>query len=204
MEDTVREIIGWLIVVPAPVLWAGLLFASMIEYVFPPFPGDALVFGGGILASQGFDFVPVFLAVTLGSVLGAGVDYELGRWLARPGTSWLHRWIARPRVARVVHRFRAGFLRHGMAYLLINRFLPGVRAFFFVAAGHAGLRRGGTLLFAALGALLWNALILIVALSVGHNLDALLAFVKTYSEIAWIFVVLVCGWLLWKTLRRPS
>jgi len=182
-------IVDWVVALPAPLMWLALLMGSSIEYVVPPFPGDAVVLAGSVVAGgQGLGFIPVFVATTVGSVFGAWLDFELGVWLAKPGDSVLHRFVRRPRVSKSVEAVKSGFSRHGDAYLLVNRFLPGVRAFFFLAAGLAGFSRRRMLVIAAVAAMLWNAAILVVGLKIGANIEALLAFGEQYAIYAWMAV----------------
>ncbi|MBN1946468.1 MAG: VTT domain-containing protein [Bradymonadales bacterium] len=199
MTDLITAILS----LPSPLVWLILALAAGIEYVIPPFPGDVIVLGGGILTgSKGVQAFPVFLAVTLGSVWGAALDFEFGRWLARPGTGRLKRWAARPRVHRAVDRVCRGFSKHGDLYLVLNRFLPGIRAFFFVAAGMAGMGRLRTLTLAFLAALLWNGLLLAVGLAIGANLDAILDFARTYSQVTWSALAVVILLLLVRLVVR--
>jgi membrane protein DedA with SNARE-associated domain len=199
----VTSSIQWALDLPLPLLWLILFFSSGIEYVFPPFPGDAVVLAGGVISgSHIWGFLPVIVAVTAGSVAGAAIDFQLGVWLARPGDGWIHRWFARPRVQNAVGRIVTGFKAHGDLYLLINRFLPGLRAPFFVAAGYAGLRRTRTLLLATAGALIWNAMVLIVGLTIGANLEALLAYSEKYAKFSWIIVLVIGVVVLFRVQRR--
>jgi len=191
------EIINWITGLPDPIVWLILSASAFVEYIFPPFPGDAVVFGGGVLVgSQGINLIPVFLAITTGGVLGAWLDFEIGVWLARPRQTRLHRWLLRPKVRSTVERITKGIARHGDIYLVINRFMPGIRAFFFIGAGYAGYPRGRALVFATIAAVLWNALIVTVGLSVGANLDAILNVLATYTQFAWAAVGFVAMLLL--------
>ena len=103
----------------------------------------------------------------------AAVDLAVGRRLAR--TAWRER--LGPRRAADVERVVAAFERHGAAVLLVNRFVPGVRALFFVAAGVAGVRTGPALLASAGSALAWNALLVGAGTAVGWNLEVLAVWV---------------------------
>ena len=84
-----------------------------------------------------------------------------------------------------------GFRRHGAAYLIANRFLPGLRALFFVAAGMAGLRPGKVAFYSALSAALWNALLMAIGAAIGANFQELLGYVRDYSTIVWLAIALV-------------
>ena len=170
-----------------------LLCSAYIEYVFPPFPGDAITLLGAVVAARyGWNPVAVFVAVLCGSGAGGMTDYAVGRFIGprahRPGIDYL------------VTRFR----RHGEAYVALNRFVPGVRALFFVAAGMARLRAGRVLLFGLLSAAAWNALVFGAGWSMGANLDRLKAWLATYTRVAWVVVVLIAvallvGWLRQRT-----
>lgn len=186
---------------PATV-YVTLFGAAALEYVFPPFPGDTVTLAGAVLVSAfGWSFVPVFLAVTGGSVLGAAADFWLGLWI---GTRWAAREGAQK---RALGRVLQGFRRYGDAYLLINRFLPGARALFFVAAGMVGMPFGRVVLFATLSAVAWNVLLMAVGWWIGSNLDALEGILRNYAVGAVIAFALLVGALLlraWLTRDRTD
>ncbi len=174
----------------APVV---LLVASFVEYVFPPFPGDTIVLLGAWYAVHGaLSWPTAFLAVTAGAVCGAVVDWEIGRVLhARigPGSG---RLLDAERLAR----FEASYRRWGAWLLVANRFLPGIRAFLFIAAGAAGIPLGRVVLLGALSAALWNVLLLAAGALVVRNLPELFALVAQYTHVTWIVIAIVAGVLL--------
>ena len=177
---------------------AGLavLFASAaVEYVFPPFPGDSVtLFGAFLAATEGWSVPLVFTVVTLGSVVGAVIDYALGRRLARIPRDRLSgdRRLLMERAQSIVDRFE----RHGAVYIAVNRFLPGIRALFFVAAGMARLPVGKVILWGAVSAAAWNALIIGAGFAVGKNWDRLSELLRTYTMVAWIVVGVVIAALI--------
>jgi membrane protein DedA with SNARE-associated domain len=170
-----------------------LMFSAYVEYVFPPFPGDAVTLLGAVVAARyGWNPVAVFLVLLAGSGAGGMTDYAVGRFIGprahRPGIEYL------------ISRFR----RHGEAYVALNRFVPGVRALFFVAAGMARLRPGRVLLFGLLSAAAWNALVFGAGWSMGANLGRLKALFQTYTRAAWIAVGVVAVGLLLGWLRQRA
>jgi membrane protein DedA with SNARE-associated domain len=184
----------------------GVLFASaLIEYVFPPFPGDTVaLFGAFLAAHQGWSVPLVFAAVTLGSLAGSAADYALGRRIGRRPPEQLtgRKRRARERVAPILVKFE----RHGAAYVAVNRFLPGIRALFFVAAGMARLPLGKVLLWGAVSAAAWNALIIGAGFALGKNWERLLELLRTYTTIAWIAIgaVILALLIRWMFKRRSS
>jgi membrane protein DedA with SNARE-associated domain len=179
-----------------------LVFGSFVEYIFPPFPGDTLVILGAWYSVHGALSWPMsFLAVTAGAMAGALVDYRVGVALARGMDRAAHR--RGPLSAERLHRVERGYRRYGAWFLIANRFLPGVRAFLFVAAGASGIPLSKVLLFGGLSAVLWNALLLAVGAALVTNLDQLLRLVAEYTIGAWIAMGSAAGlWVLFVAWRR--
>lgn len=182
---------------------AVLAIAAIIEYVFPPFPGDTVILAGAVLATVGgWNLWPVLTACTAGSLLGAWFDFRLG--LAAANRRDAGRLGARLRDTPGLDRVLAGYRRWGPAFLALNRFMPGIRALFFVAAGLARMRTGPVLAWAAVSALAWNALLLGLGAALGTNLDRLEAVARTYALVLWIIfgAAVLTGAIAWRIRRR--
>jgi membrane-associated protein len=184
-----------------------LFFASFIEHVFPPFPGDLLVVLGSWYAVSGELSFPAALAsVTAGALAGAWLDHRIGVALGRS----LDRRAARRGAlteARLA-RFEASYRRFGGWLLLANRFLPGVRAFLFVAAGASGIPLRRVLLLGGISALLWNAALLAAGALLAENLQDLIDLYERYTRAASVALV-ACGiaaggWLLLRRVARGA
>lgn len=166
----------------APLL---LFFAAFVEYVFPPFPGDTLVLLGAWYAVHGALSWPMtFLAVTAGALAGAFIDWRAGVALGRRLDRSAHRrgGLTEVRLAR----FEAGYRRWGAWLLVANRFLPGVRAFVFLAAGASGIPLGRVLLFGGISAALWNAALLAAGGFLVANVDELVNLAARYTKAVWV------------------
>jgi len=163
----------------------GVLFlASLMEYLVPPLPGDLVVLLGAWYAVQGVISWPLaFAAATAGAVVGAALDYGIGRWLAPR----LDARAARrgPLSAGRLARFVSAYQRWGAALLVANRFMPGLRAFVFIGAGAAGIPFPRVLLLGGVSAALWNALLLAVGGLVVRSLPELVELFRAYSNLAW-------------------
>jgi membrane-associated protein len=189
-----------------PYALLALFGASLVEYLFPPFPGDAITLAGAFYAVQGVLPLPlVFLVVTAGSVAGAGIDYAIGRRLGRaaehrlPGHNPRHPWFSLDQL----HVFEATYRRFGDLFILVNRFLPGIRGVFFLAAGASAMPVKRVLLLGAASAALWNGLLLGAGFAVGENLDRLVSIVETYSTVASAAIVAaVLGFVGYRVVRR--
>lgn len=159
--------------------------SAMLEYVFPPFPGDSVTVAGAVLAQAGeWDYWWVFLALTAGSVLGSWLAFLFGR---RGLTEErINRWTkAGDEKKAGFHRVLDGYKRFGPAFLVVNRFLPGIRAFFFVGAGIANMRTAPVLFYSSISAAAWNLMLMVLGWYIGSNLHYLEYVLSTYTTVMW-------------------
>lgn len=172
--------------------------AALIEYIFPPFPGDTItLFGAVLITAYNWSFWGVFGAVMAGSMAGSmGAFYV--------GTGWRRRRSRKPDRRASLDRLVKKFHRHGAVYLVLNRFLPGIRSLFFVAAGLAEMPARSVLAYSTLSAALWNLGIIAIGSAVGANFDTLLDWVEKYTFAVWIalgaVVLFWVGRLIWRNL----
>lgn len=203
MEELLTEIVR---ATGPHALW--LLFGvAIVEYVFPPFPGDTVTLFGSYYAVTGVLPMPlVFLSVLTGNIFGAAIDYLVGSRLremakgGREGTPLLFRWVSEARVAEIERALE----RRGDLLILANRFLPGIRGFLFIAAGMGRMPFRRVMFLGAVSASCWNALLLLVGYLVGANLSRLESIFRGYSKAAWIAVAAVVLVLVARRVLRKA
>lgn len=188
--------------------WAYLLVAasSGVEYVFPPIPGDTVaLFAVALAVRAQLHWLAVYLSMTLGALAGGFLAWGFGLWLANHEDQW-PRFLKTPTATRALDAVRRGYERHGAMYLTVNRFLPALRAFFFVGAGLSKMPAGPVIVYGGISALVWNAILMGVGYLVGNNWDALLGLAQRYAVATLILVSLatiaILGRFLYE-LRRP-
>jgi len=189
LEDLLR----WLAESEGVLAYLVLALFAALEYVVPPLPGDTItLFGTFLAATAGYQVVWVYVCLTGGSIGGSLVAYAFGLWVGRHEERW-PRFLRGERTRRAVRGAIERFDRHGGAYLVVNRFLPALRAVFFVAAGMAELPLWKVVLFGGLSAALWTGLILAVGWTVGDNWEALhdLSVQYTWWSLAAVGLVVV-------------
>ncbi len=186
--------------------YPGLGLAALIEYVFPPFPGDTIVvLGGAWTARENRSLILLHLVLTLGSMVGMAVTWRVGLSLAHKirlapeGSRLVGLPVAQIRKAQHLMRTRTVWV------LLTNRFVPSFRSVLFVAAGASEVPLPRTLLFGTISAAVFNALLLGVGVAVGDNAEKIAAFLKgfRYLSIAAVAVVglLLLARFLWRRRR---
>lgn len=196
---------SWIVAV-GPLAFFALGLAALLEYVFPPFPGDTILLLGGIYAVRGDKpWYLVLLVITCGSVIGAALNYWVGMKLAgrfehrkKPLFGLTHTRF---------HNLQARMRRRGTLLLLANRFMPGVRGVIFLAAGAAMIPLPRVLGLGAVSALAWNMLVLGAGIAVGGNAERLEDWLTRYQTAAvGLFVVaaLAAAVRWWMRRKRPA
>lgn len=176
--------------------------AAAVEYVVPPFPGDTITLLGGVYAVRGQHPWPlVFLVVVAGSVVGAAINYQVGRWLMgrferRPHDSFFGITLAR------LESVQAQMRQKGPWLLLVNRFLPGIRGLIFVAAGASHMPRSNALVLGMLSAMAHTGLVLALGAAVGGNLEQLEGLLWRYQRAVVFLVVVGVVAVLVRTLAK--
>jgi membrane protein DedA with SNARE-associated domain len=171
--------------------------SALIEYVFPPFPGDTItLFGAVLITAHDWNFAAVYASVLLGSVGGSLLAFYFGGAIQR------RRARADGAIDRLIERFE----RHGPIYLVVNRFLPGFRAVFFVAAGLANMPVRAVVVYGLVSAALWNLLIIGVGSAIGANFETLESWLTRYMIVVWITAgaatLLLAARYAWRRSRR--
>lgn len=194
-------ILAWLATHDGPWAYVVIGLASLIEYVFPPFPGDSVALFGVFLAtSAGLSGIGVYLALDVGAVLGGLGAYAVGRRFAEPSSR--PTFLRTPSAEAALRDITARFERYGGLYLATNRFVPALRAFFFVGAGVARVPVWQVVVYGGLSAAAWNAILFALGWLAGSNFDRLEAWVSRYATVVVIAVVVGVLAALWK--RRRS
>jgi membrane protein DedA with SNARE-associated domain len=176
--------------------YAVVVAAAAIEYVFPPMPGDTVALFAVTLAVRAqLSWVFVYFSMTLGALLGGLAAWGFGVWLANHEESW-PLFLRTPSATRALDAVRRGYERHGAMYLAVNRFLPALRAFFFVGAGLSRMSVGPVIIFGGISAVLWNALLMGIGYAVGNNWDVLRNLVERYAGATLILIVIAMAGII--------
>lgn len=170
----------------------GTITALMtIESSFIPFPSEVVIPPAAYVAcNEGNDMniILVVLFATLGSMLGAMINYLLSIWLGRPiiykfaDSKWGHLLALNGDKLKKAEDY---FNEHGVISTFIGRLIPVIRQLISIPAGLAKMKLPVFLLFTFLGAGIWN--VILAALGyVAHGQQDL---INQYShEIGYVIV----------------
>jgi membrane protein DedA with SNARE-associated domain len=180
-----------------PLLGYGLIaMAMLLENLIPPIPSELIMPLGGVLVEEGrLDFVPVVLAGLVGTVLGAGFWYWVGRLLR---ADRLATWLGSPgRLLGLgpesLATSQAWFDRHGAAVVFWGRLLPAIRTLVSVPAGIESMPQEPFLLWTTAGSLIWVLLLTLVGMLLGARATGFFAALGPISGWLSACVLLLLG-----------
>ncbi|MBN1882319.1 MAG: DedA family protein [Deltaproteobacteria bacterium] len=178
-----------------------LFLGSGIEYIFPPFPGDTVLLFGAFLSGLGdIPLIWTFTAATAGSFLGSMGIYAFG---VTKGRKYFLKKNLRFFDAARVQSLENIYRRRGGAIIIVNRFIPAFRTFFFIAAGIAKMPPVRVAVYSFISILLWNLLIAGLGYRAGSDWDVLKGYLDTYSRAVLAgLAVLTLGYVVYRLIRR--
>ena len=188
--------------------WVTVLMA--IESSFIPFPSEVVVPPAAYKAATGeMDLFLVVLFATIGSDIGALVNYYLAKYLGRP----IVYKFAASRLGRLcllspekVEKAEGYFVKNGVTSTLVGRLVPGIRQLISIPAGLSGMPVGRFLLYTTIGAGAWNVVLALLGWFIGKTVppELFAETIKSYSSAIGlgIVAVLIVGGLAYYLLHR--
>ena len=171
-------------------------------------PGDSLLILVGVLiAKDTLDFPTTLIVLTAGASLGCWVGYLQGRWLSN--TKIVKGWLSHlpPHYHQRAHSL---FHRHGLAALLVGRFLAFVRTLLPMLAGIAGLNSRRFQFLKWLSGFRWVGILTSLGYGLGispifrkyeHHLMNILMLIPV---VLLVFGLLASLWVVWKRKRTKT
>jgi membrane protein DedA with SNARE-associated domain len=119
-----------------PAAYVGVLFVLVLCGLGVPLPEDVpLISGGWLVGRGGFPTLMIFVGLA-GILIGDSIIFKAGQTYGeRLLDTRVGRHIPRHRVERTI----ALFARHGAKFIMVARFVPGLRAVTYFVAGTTGV-----------------------------------------------------------------
>ena len=193
--------------------YATITLLMAIESSFIPFPSEVVVPPAAYKAAASGE-LNVWLVIffsTLGALIGAMINYFLALWLGKPivykfaNSRFGHMCLIDQQKVEKAEQF---FVKYGVAATLVGRLVPAVRQLISIPAGLAKMNLAKFVLFTALGAGAWNA----VLAAMGYYLEAvvpeeqLISTVTKYShEIGYVIIAVVAlalAYIIYKGFKK--
>ena len=207
-------IIKWLEELPLLGIYVFLFFSSLLENLFPPWPGDTFIVLGGFLAAQNKGTLSFyFLSTLLGNLAGAALMYYAGEHLIaffrflhdKTQQAWLRRILKPLFQTEQIKKAEHYFKKWGAVLVLFSRFSAGIRFFVSIAAGMVRMNFPLFIICFALGVLAWNSLLLWGGWQLKTSWNEMLAWLQLYNTLVMALILaLLLLWLLYKKRKQKS
>lgn len=183
--------------------YGGVVFLMAIESSALPFPSEIVIPPAAYLAATGhFNIFLVIVAGTLGSLIGALVNYFLAYYLGRP---LIYR-LASGRFSRFIgispekiKRAEDLFLAKGRSTTFFGRLFPVIRQLISLPAGFAKMPLGSFVFYTILGSGIWVSILAVLGYFWGANKDVL---ERYYHIIFWALIVFCSLALIYTYYRK--
>ncbi len=132
-------------------------------------PSTVVLVGAGTMIGLGrLDFLPIYIAASLGAIAGDAVSYWFGHhYKERVRAIWPF-----SRYTGLLDKGERYFARHGGKSVFIGRFIPGVKAVVPGVAGIVGMNPARFAVINVVSAFVWSAAHLLPGMGVGRAVDA--------------------------------
>ena len=199
----IHTVIQWLLSTIGAMGYHGILLLMAMESSIIPVPSELVMPPAGYLAHQGsMNMAVVILCGTVGSLIGAYINYFVSHYLGRPLILKYGKYVLIP--PDKFERVERFFLQHGEISTFIGRLLPVIRHLISIPAGVAGMNHLKFSLYTLLGAGIWCTILTVIGYVIGEKQQLIMQ----YSHHALIWVILFSDVLIavyvWRHRARAS
>jgi membrane protein DedA with SNARE-associated domain len=161
--------------------------------------GETILVLAGFAAHRGYMHLNgVILAAFIGSLCGDQLFFFLGRWHAQAVLKKHQSWQRR------IDKVQIKMEKYRTPFILIFRFLYGLRSVSPFAMGMSSVSTGKFLLLNAIGAMAWACVVGTGGYMFGNALETIIGDIKHYEVHAFAGIALIgiLVWILFFILRR--
>jgi len=187
---------------PNETIYFFLFTVALVEYLFPPIPGDTvMVFGAYLVGIGKLDLLTVYILTTLGSIFGFLILFFIAKYYGREFfLRRNYRFFSKETILQVEKWFQ----HYGVGLIVANRFLSGARSAVPLIAGISNMKVSTITLAGLFSSIIWNAILIAGGYFLGENWHIVLTIVKRYNQIIIIAIVLFFLFYLWRKKKKKS
>ena len=188
--------------------YLGIFLLTCLESSFIPFPSELILIPAGALVAKGeMSFVMVFLAATMGNVVGAYINYAIALFLGRKMFNNLIKKYGKVLFIseKAILKSEKYFKKHGEFSIFIARLIPGIRQLISFPAGFFRMNLLTFGIFTALGASIGSFILIYLGYILGENSDLLSSNLEAISLILLLVAgITIIAYIIFHYLRRST
>jgi len=160
-----------------------VLAVAFVDQFGTPVPAIAILLAAGAVAGEGhLSLAGIIAAAEVGTVLGDAVLYQVGRWRGGPLIRRLCSFSLAPDTC--VRKTETSFERLGWKALVVAKFVPGLALFAAPVAGALRMPFAPFLICDAIGALLYNVVVIGLGFALHEQLDRVVGWFRALGSAA--------------------
>ncbi|MGQ0698329.1 MAG: DedA family protein [Panacagrimonas sp.] len=176
-----------------------IVFLMALESTLVPVPSELVLIPAGYRAAQG-ELNPWLAALAGGggSMIGACVNYALGRYVGRGFVLRYGKYFLVNQ--KTFEDAEALFLRNANMATFVGRFIPGIRHLISIPPGMFGMRLAPFFFLTTLGATIWSGVLVALGYFFG---EPVVAAVSTYThEAGLLALAALLIFVIWFVLKH--
>ncbi|MBU1252406.1 MAG: DedA family protein [Nanoarchaeota archaeon] len=172
MLNFLFSVTNWIVSLINDLGYFGIFLGMTLESSFFPFPSEIILIPAGALVYQGeMNFFLVFFFGLLGSLVGACINYFIAFFLGRTAVDLLldkyggFLFLTKAKLRKADKYFE----NYGEITTFVGRLIFVVRQLISLPAGFARMNFKKFILYTALGAAIWTAILILVGYFLGNT-----------------------------------
>ncbi len=176
----------------------GIALLMFLENIFPPIPSELIMPLAGFTVAQGkMAFIPVVLAGTIGTIVGALPWYYIGKFFSEKRlknlTDKYGKWLTIS--SKDIKKANYWFNKQGYKAVFFCRLVPGVRTLISLPAGMNNMPMIAFVIYSTLGTVLWVSLLTAFGYILGERYYLVEEYLAPVSKI--VLVSIIIWFIIW-------
>lgn len=183
--------------------YLGIFASTALEYACFPISSELLLPFIGFTVSKGeMNLIYTIIISTLGGVAGCSFCYCIGRF----GGKFIDRTLCRKfkGIRLGIQHAKGYFNRYGKQSVLIARVFPIARTYISIPAGMAKMDYSSFVLYSALGAFVWNTVLISLGYFLGDHWDETAFFMSQHKGILFFMIAAVSILVIYHTFFKKK
>lgn len=157
--------------------YLGIVVGMTIESSAIPFPSEVVIPPAGALAHQGkMSMSLIILSGTIGSLIGALINYYVAYYLGRPFFVKYGKWVLV--TEEKIRKAEEFFAKYGAVATFTCRFITVIRQLVSLPAGFAKMDMKKFIIYTSAGSAIWSAVLAFAGYFLGAGEDV----IKQYKQ----------------------